>query len=184
MICLSVSVCDIFPEKTAVRANHRSPLSPDFGNNFSLYEKNFIRSMFKLLALATVLVAHAALSMPTSDTKPDVTRSEDVIDLQPVLMEAFASPDGGSLESNLRSLIATRKQMRPPVRPFSSYRDVGAPSSGYKRISSSSSSFVPWAGKRALQTGDKRFQAWAGKRGDKSFRSWSGKRSEDTDYLI
>lgn len=137
--------------------------------------------MFKLLALATLVLAHVALSTPTSDPKATPT-GEDVVDLPPVQVETFFNPGRLSLENSLRSLLTAMKQLRPFVRTFPIYTDVGAAPSGYKRVSSSSS-FVPWAGKRTLQTEDKRFQAWAGKRGDKSFRSWSGKRSEpSSDY--
>ena len=64
----------------------------------------------------------------------------------------------------------------------------GGPSSFKRYTSSTSSTFVPWAGKRAafIQPSTpsffpyegKRFQAWAGKRAQ-TFRNWGGKRASD-----
>lgn len=177
MISLSVSVCDILSatDDIALRVTGCSTLRS------ALHQLCHKENMFKILVLTSLVLAHTVLSIPTSDTKA-IRSGEDVVDLPSVPGEPLVNPDISSLENSLRSLIASVKQSLPIVRTFPTYMDVGAPPSGYKRVSSSSS-FVPWAGKRTMRAEDKRFQAWAGKRGDKSFRSWSGKRALDPDYL-
>ena len=129
--------------------------------------------MLTSVVLIAALLAHAATSARSERS------SEDVVDLPPQVVEALANTDLPALETRIRSLVAAVKANRPHAKLFADVSPAVAFPSSYKRISSSSA-FVPWAGKRAEQ--DKRFQAWAGKRGDKPFRSWSGKRASDPDY--
>lgn len=110
------------------------------------------------------------------DTKM-IRNSEDIVEVPREMMDALMNQEAGLLENNLRSLASSGRMYRPLVK---AYPGLAVPLSNYKRVSSSSS-FVPWAGKRSSAGEGKRFQAWAGKRGDTSFRSWSGKRSNDVD---
>lgn len=136
--------------------------------------------MFQFLCLCFFILSHLQqMSTSAMDMKAG-RNSDEEVDWRPVLMNALLNQEESDLENGLRSLVYSGRMYRPLAK---SMPGVAVPMSNFKRVSSSSS-FVPWAGKRSSTSEGKRFQAWAGKRGDKPFRSWSGKRSDDTEYQV
>lgn len=139
--------------------------------------------MFELFCLVLLLATQVVQSSSIVESPgagpaapPKLGSSDDVVDLTAYpLGDELLGLDSriSSLEDGLRSLISSRK----PLHKSYAFNDEAIPyHSGYKRVVDTSSSFMPWSGKRSSGNEEKRFQAWAGKRADRLFRTWGGKR--------
>lgn len=140
--------------------------------------------MFELFCLVLLLATQVVQSSSIVEspgagpaaTGSKLSNSDDVVDLTAYpLGDELLGLDSriSSLEEGLRSLISFRK----PIHKSYAFTDETIPyHSGYKRVVDTSSSFMPWSGKRSAGNEEKRFQAWAGKRADRMFRTWGGKR--------